>query len=254
MAYVYRCEDSLEGIFTAIYNIYQDRRNLPDTRISVQEEFMLFAEYVSVETDTQRALKVMRKIREQFGEKDYYALCMALGSYDVKKAQAVYKTIAYGLVEKPAKGHLFDHLTDDNVLTAFQLSNTVSRELQHLCGFVRFKELENGILFSDISPKNHVLVALMEHFSDRLPSENFAIFDVGRKLYGIHPAKGQWFLAGGEEMAAKLLEVRESVEEEGYAELFRYFCKRIAIRERRNTDLQRNLLPLYFREYMTEFR
>lgn len=253
MSYVYVCEDTLEGIFTAIYNIYRDKRNLPDTRVSIVEEYMLFAEYVPVETNTESAMKVMRTIQERFGQQDFYDICMALASYDTEKAQAVYKTIAYGLVAKPAKGHLFDHLSDDNILKAFKLSNTVSREVHHLYGFVRFRELENGILFADISPKNHVLVALMEHFADRLPSENFAIFDEERKLYGIHPARGQWFLASGEELAARLQDVPISDAEERYAELFRHFCKRIAIKERKNLDLQRNMLPLYFREYMTEF-
>lgn len=253
MSYVYQCEDSLEGILTAIYNIYRDRHNLPDTRICLAEEYFLFAEYVFVETDTESAMKVMRTVRERFGEQDLDAICMALASYDTEKAQAVYKTIAYGLEAGPAKGHLFDHLSDDNILKAFKLSNTVSREVHHLYGFVRFQELENGILFSDISPKNHVLAALMEHFADRLPSENFAIFDEGRKLYGIHPARGQWFLVGGEELAETMQDVPVSNAEEKYAELFRHFCERIAIKERKNLDLQRNMLPLYFRKYMTEF-
>lgn len=253
MAYIYRCEDSLEGIFTAIYNIYRDKRNFPDTGICIQEEYMLFAEYIPVETDFERASKVMRTCREKFGEKDFYGLCMALGSYDMEKAQAVYKTIAYGLTAKPAKGHLFDHLSDAHVLKAFKLSNTVCRESHHLLGFTRFRELENGILYADISPKNHVLVSLMEHFSDRMPSENFAIFDAGRKLYGIHPAGEQWFLAQGVELESKLGEVVISDKEERYAALFRHFCKRIAIKERHNFELQRNMLPLYFREYMTEF-
>lgn len=253
MSYVYVCEDALEGIFTAIYNIYRDKRNLPDTRICTEEEYVLFAEYVIVETNAESASKVMRTLQERFGEKNFYDICMALASYDSEKAQAVYKTIAYGLKAKPAMGHLFDHLADDYILKAFKLSNTVSREVHHLYGFTRFRELENSILFADISPKNHVMVWLMEHFSDRLPAENFAIFDVGRKLYGIHPAKGQWFLISGEEIAESLQDVPISEAEERYAELFRHFCKRIAIKERKNTDLQRNMLPLYFREYMTEF-
>ncbi len=253
MAYVYRCEDNLEGILTAIYNIYRDRRNLPDTRICTEEEYVLFAEYVTVETDSESAGKVMRTLREKFGEENFYDICMTLASYDADKAQAVYKTVAYGLQAKPAKGHLFDHLSDDNVLKAFKFSNTVSREIHHLYGFTRFRELESGILFADISPKNNVLVWLMEHFSDRLPSENFAIFDVGRKLYGIHPAKEQWFLVSGEDLEADMQEVPVSAAEERYAELFRHFCKRIAIKDRKNLELQRNMLPLYFREYMTEF-
>lgn len=253
MAYVYRCEDTLEGILTAIYNIYGDRHNFPDTRICIEDEYQLFSEYITVETNSESAGKVMKTLREKFGEQNFYDIYMALASYDSGKAQAVYKTIAYGLKNKPDKGHLFDHLSDDNVLKAFKLSNTVSREIHHLYGFTRFRELENSILFADISPKNHVLVWLMEHFSDRLPSENFAIFDVGRKLYGIHPAKGQWFLVSGEKLAESLQDVPVSEAEERYAELFRHFCKHIAIKDRQNLELQRNMLPLYFREYMTEF-
>lgn len=253
MAYVYRCEDSLEGIFTAIYNVYRDRHNLPDTRICLEEEYQLFAEYIMVETEAESAVKVMRTIREKFGEKDYYNLCMALMTPDMEKAQAVYKTIAYGLNAKPAKGHLFDHLTDNHILKAFKLATTASREANHWLEFLRFRELENGILYAVISPKCYVLTELMEHFSDRLPSENFAIFDEKRKVFGIHPCRQQWFLAAGEELEEYFQDVSFSAAEEKYAELFRHFCKTIAIKERRNTDLQRNMLPLYFREFMTEF-
>ena len=61
-------------------------------------------------------------------------------------------------------------------------------------------------------------------------------------------------LAGGEELAEGMQEVEETRGEELYAELFRHFCKRITIKERKNLELQRNMLPLYFREYMTEFQ
>lgn len=253
MSYVYQCEDSLEGIFTAIYNIYRDKHNFPDTRICLEEEYQLFAEYIMVETEAENAVKVMRTCQEHFGERDYYSLCMALMTPDMEKAQAVYKTIAYGLKAKPARGHLFDHLTDDYVLKAFKLSATASREAHHWIEFLRFRELENGILYAVISPKCHVMTEVMEHFSDRLPSENFAVFDEKRKLFGIHPYRQQWFLATGEELEERFQTIAFSVEEEKYAELFRHFCKAIAIKERKNTDLQRSLLPLYFREFMTDF-
>lgn len=253
MAFIYQCEDSLEGIFTAIYNIYENRHNLPDTCICLEEEYRLFAEYITVKTDAEKALKVMRTAKERFGEADFYDICLALVSPDSQKAQSVYKTIAYGLEAKPAKGHLFDHLTDDHVLRTFKLALSASRELSHLQGFVRFRELENGILYAVISPKNNIITGLMEHFSDRLPSENFAIFDEKRKIYGIHPYRQQWFLATGEELEARFRNVEVSAAEEKYAELFRHFCKTIAIGERKNLKLQRNMLPLRFREFMTEF-
>lgn len=254
MAYIYQCEDSPEGVFTAIYNIYEDRHNLPDTCICLEEEYRLFAEYISVETDCEKAVKVMRTVRERFGEEDFYDICMALSSPDMGKAQAVYKTIAYGLKERPARGHLFDHLSDDQILKASGLALAASRETCHLRGFTRFRELENGVLYAQIAPKNHIITALMDHFSDRFPSENFAIFDENRKVYGIHPCRQQWFLAMGKELEERFNNASVSPEEEKYAELFRYFCKTIAIRERKNIPLQRNMLPLRFREYMTEFK
>lgn len=253
MSYVYFCEDSLEGIFTAIYNIYLDKRNFRDTRICLEEENMLFSEYIPVETNVERAKKVIHTCRERFGEQDYYSLCMALATTDAEKAQAVYKTIAYGLNAKPKKGHLFDHLTDDFILKVFKLSATANREAHQWLEFLRFRELENGILYAVISPKNQILTNLMEHFCDRLPSENFAIFDEGRKLFGIHPCRQNWFLAKGSELEERFQKVDVSEAEEKYAELFRHFCRTIAIKERKNKDLQRNMLPLYFRDYMTEF-
>ncbi len=253
MAYVYQCEDSLEGIFTAIYNIYEDRHNLPDTRICMEEEYLLFSEYIFVNTDTTKAVKVMRTCQDKFGEADYYDLCMALMTTDKEKAQAVYKTIAYGLQAKPKKGHLFDHLAEENVLKAFRLAFAAKREAHHWVEFLRFRELQCGILYAVMTSKSNVMQELMEHFSDRLPSENFVIYDEKRKLFGIHPCRKQWFFATGEELEQCFSNISYSETEEQFGELFKHFCKTIAIPERKNVDLQRGMLPLYFREFMTEF-
>lgn len=91
----------------------------------------------------------------------------------------------------------------------------------------------------------------MPHFADRLPIENFVIYDEKRGIFGVHPAGKQWYLLSGEEVEEPRLNL--SKEEKQYQELFRHFCKTIAIKERRNLKLQRNMAPLRFREYMVEF-
>ena len=118
--------------------------------------------------------------------------------------------------------------------------------------FLRFQEMENGVLFSRIGPKSDVLAFLMPHFADRLPIENFLIYDEKRNLFGIHPANRQWYLLRGEE-ADTPLRLKYSEEELRYQELFRQFCKTITIKERKNEKLQKGMLPLRFREYMVEF-
>ena len=68
---VYRCEDSLEGIFTAIYNIYEDKCDHSDTGISLTGELFLFAEYIDVTTDITKAMKVVNTLKRRLGEEDY---------------------------------------------------------------------------------------------------------------------------------------------------------------------------------------
>lgn len=248
---VYRCDDSLESIFTAIYLSYEENRNEEDTCLALDDDPVLFAEDVQVQTDPARAVKVMRTLERRFGEDNYLTLCMALASTDPGKAQAVYRTVVKGLDTRCARGHLFDDLTDPYVMEAFSLARLSNREIGHLREFLRFQELDNGILYAGIGPKCNALTFLMPHFADRLPIENFVIHDCTRNLFGIHPARRQWYLYWGQE--GEKPELRFSEEEMQYRELFRHFCRTIAIKERENRVLQRNLLPLRFREYMIEF-
>lgn len=248
---VYRCDDSLESIFTAIYLSYEENRDAEDTYLALDDNPMLFAENVRVQPDCARAVKVMRTLERRFGEDDYLRVCTALASMDVEKAQAVYRTVVKGLDERCARGHLFDNLADTYVMQAFSLARKADREIRYMREFLRFQELENGMLYAKIGPKCNALTFLMPHFADRLPIENFVIYDSTRNIFGIHPARRQWYLFSGEDGSEP--ELSYSEEEMQYQELFRHFCRTISIKERENLQLQRNVLPLRFREYMIEF-
>ena len=92
----------------------------------------------------------------------------------------------------------------------------------------------------------------MPHFADRLPLENFIIYDDKRELYGVHPVGKDWYLVSGMERKPEE-ELRMSEKEEQFQDLFTMFCRTIAIEERRNLKLQQQMLPLRFQEYMVEF-
>ncbi len=249
---VYRCQDSLENIFTAIYRAYEENREPEDTVLMLSEEPVLFAEDIIVETIPQKSDKVIRTLKGRFGEQDYQSLCLALTAENEEKAQAVYRTVALGLRENCAKGHLFDRLSESWVQKSFALARRAGREVNHMMGFTRFEELEQGALYSRIGPENNILAFLMEHFSDRLPGENFVIYDDKRGLFGLHPAGKPWYLAQGE--PDSIFSPALSEKEKEYQELFRLFCRTITIKSRENKELQQNMLPLRFQEYMVEFR
>ena len=135
----------------------------------------------------------------------------------------------------------------------FELARFTANEAHYHVEFLRFKELENGILYAEIGPKNNILTFIMPHFADRLPLENFVIYDEIRNIYAMHPARGEWYLVYGEE-GIRQAEHHFSEGEKKYSELFYSFFHTIAIKERNNYGLQRNMLPLRYREYMTEFQ
>ena len=140
----------------------------------------------------------------------------------------------------------------------FALGRNANYEYLHMRGFLRFEELEGNVLYAEMGPKNNLMTFLMPHFADRLPMEHFLIYDEKRHLYGVHPAGRDWYLVQGEMPDMKELSgaARDKAHagEVDYQELFRYFCEKIGVEERRNPELQRNMLPLRFRGYMTEFQ
>ncbi len=247
------CEDSMEGIFSAVYDAYVLKCDPAHTSLQIGEidNYRLFAEYIQVLPDGQKAEKVARSLQKRFGETVYKDISYALASSREEKATAVYRTVAAGLAMKNGRA-VMQNLTDPSIRLVAQLKKRVWNEAHHLAGFLRFRELENGILFSKISPENNVLAFLADHFADRLPLVHFVIYDEKRRTFLIHPAGKAWFCVPGEALNEDAIEHCSGRERE-YQALFRNFCRKISIKERENEALQRQLLPLHFRAYMTEF-
>lgn len=251
------CEDSIDGILTAIYEAYQIKKNegieshdMIHIDTKQPHTLRLFTHYETITTDMVKSGKVSKTIKQELGQDTFYDLCLAMLSYEDGKADSVYHTIVTGL--RFHDKNVLQRLQQQAIHHAFSCARGSNNELLHLKGFLRFEELENGILYAKIAPKNNILPFLMPHFSDRLPSDNFVIFDENRRLFGLHPKQQQWYMMSGQDFDENRLVF--SKEEQVYQELFVHFCERIAIEARKNPKLQMSMLPLRFRPYMVEFR
>ncbi len=112
------------------------------------------------------------------------------------------------------------------------------------------------ILIARIGPKEKVLPRVMPHFADRFHGATFLIYDETHDMLGIHRPGIQWVLY--EQISSAFPEVRDlfsrkNETEREMEELWKVFFNATDIKERENTKLQRNLLPLWHRKYMTEF-
>lgn len=250
------CEDSLEGIFTAVYDAYALREGHTHLHIQVGEEenYRLFATYRYSQADFDKTDKVIRTLKERLGDHVYGAICRAAASDGRDKADAVYHTVVDGITG----GHgvrTMENLRNPYVARTFELARRTANEAHYEIEFLRFQELEQGVLYARIGPKNHVVPFLMPHFADRLAPEDFMIHDENRGVFGVHPAHQEWYLVSGvSQETEKLREViRYSDRERKYQDLFTLFHRTIAIRERTNRRLQQQMLPLRFQDYMVEF-
>ena len=250
------CEDSLEGIFTAIYDAYALREEHGHLHVQVGEEenYRLFAVYLHSQPDIDKTNKVIRTLKDRLGDHVYGAVCRAAASSARDKGDAVYHTVVDGITAGHGR-RTMENLCDPYVNRTFQLARYTANEVHRELEFIRFQELEQGILYSRIGPENYVMPFIMPHFADRLAPENFMIHDENRGVFGVHPAHKEWYLVSGiEEGTGEIQEkARYSDQEQKYQEMFTLFHKTIAIRERYNRRLQQQMLPLRFQEYMVEF-
>lgn len=253
------CEDSLEGIFTGIYEAYALREGHAHVHLQIGEEdnLRLFAVYLHILPDPVKTEKVVQTLRSRLGEHVYHTLCRAAASCYPDKGEAVYKTVVDALTAGSGR-RVMENLKNPYVARCFELARFTANEAHYEIEFIRFQELaaregeENTVLFSKIGPKNNVVPFVMPHFADRLSIENFMVYDENRKLFGVHPAREEWYLvAAGEEFALKSLDV--SQKEEKYQELFRTFHRTIGIKSRENKKLQRQMCAYRYQDYMMEF-
>lgn len=247
------CEDDLESIYTAIFDAFSLKLNPKTTHIQFDgmESMEFFTEYIYVERDIEKAERVAKGLVRKFGESVYEHLTYILCDSSKERADVFYHVIELGMSLKYPET-IFNNLGNPWVMRGFEMKRKAGRELLHMLGFLRFEELKNGILFAKIHPKADSLLFIARHFADRLPSENFVIYDIKRKKCVIHPYRNQWYLRTNVEIE-DFSSLEESDAQQYFALLFKEFCKTIAIPERKNENLQQNMLPLHFRDCMVEF-
>ncbi|MEY8391022.1 DNA metabolism protein [Lachnospiraceae bacterium] len=259
--YIFVCEDSIDGIFTGVYDAWASRYGHDNVALTITppENYALFHEYINVPTDFEKSAKVARTLRKRMGAETYEELCQAASAVEPSsgkknepdKAFSIYKTIVLAL-SLPDSSKVLNYLGEPYVNRVFQLSRSAGNEAHHLLGFLRFQELENGVLFAKIHPKNNVLPFLGEHFTDRLLQENFMIYDENRQLAALHPRGKGFFITDTKDLDPEMLR-RFSSKEQEYQKLWCRFFDSIAIEARVNPKLQNQNLPKRFQQDIIEF-
>ena len=249
---VFLCQDSTEGILSAVHMAYLSRYGHKYITIQLKDQWepSLFCHVTEVDADIEKAESVARAVMKKISPEAWQWVYKASMAGVPEKAQQIYRFLNLGF---SVGKRVCDYLSSEYVLPVYQLSRKVGRETDKLMGFVRFRELKSGILFSKISPKHQQLFFLGEHFADRLPEENWVIYDQGRRMACVHQARGPWAVAG--DMPLEEERIRHvSPAESDFVDLWKTFFNHIEIKERHNPHLQMNMMPKRFWKNMTEMQ
>lgn len=249
---IYICTDTFTGLCSALHDAWAENRDGEaeiELRGRTQQRF--FCQYKTVAETEQKSQRFQRMLKRHLGSAAYRDICHALLSDEDEKGTEVFRTVQAARTLADSR-KIMDHLGNPHVASVFAMSRSVLNEAHLYKEFIRFRELENGLLFSEITPKSQILVCIGDHFADRFPLENWMICDKTHGVFLIHRPGEKWVLVHGEKLntaAAGAL----SDDERNYARLWKEYFESAAVRERKNPTCQRNHLPNRFRDDMTEF-
>ena len=248
---ILQCEDSVEGILTAIYDAFVEKNKMSefqngDIVIAIGEysEGYLFARKIEVAMDLDKAQKTLQSIQRKISYFAYKRVLSALCHFDADRGNAVLGFLIKGF---PMGARVLEALADSYVMRVLELARKVDNEAHLFNGFVRFHDI-GKFLYSEIDPKCHVLPQILEHFEERYPNENYVIYDTKRCIALVHPAFCQSFFVYGDEWNINLAEHKDHFEE-----LWKAYFTHMEIKERHNPKCQQNLLPKWYRKNMIEF-
>lgn len=248
---IFVCRDSLEGILCGVYDAWMSRLGHANVALELENtgNIRMFSEYRhSVETE-EKAEKVILSIRQKAGKEAYETVFRVSLSREAEKADRIYRFLVYAL---NYGNQVMDMLQIPAVYEVFRMNRNVGNEAHLLIEFARFSQTRQKVLVCMVKPKNDVTMLMAPHFADRMPEEDWIIYDEQRKKGIVHKAGEGWMVVEVQTDQWKE-QLKEGGDQEKFEQLWKTFHDSIAIKERTNYVCQRGHLPLRFRPYMTEF-
>ncbi len=250
--YIYTCDDRFESMMTCIYDAWASRKGHSNIRLELEplEQTELFYEYIHVDADQEKTEKVIRSVKNKISFKAYSQIYRAAMSFEPDRLDTIYRFMILGFTRGSRVMEMF---TEAPVMRILELSRKVANEVHYFREFTRFTSVDQKVYVSHIEPKCNALAMVAEHFADRMPSEYWIMIDDNRKIAAVHPKDEAFYMTSLSEEELRRFKKLEKERDE-YTKLWQEFFQAIGIEARKNPRCQRNMLPLWYRKHMTEFR
>ena len=251
--YIFTCEDRFEDMLCCIYQAWKKALKVGHGCVRLErcgdEQPSLFDEYIHTEYREEEYIKVVRSIRSKISDEAYAYVYYACLSAEQDALDAVYRFLISGFREG---ADVVFMRTDPAVMRIKEIRRNVVHEARYFREFARFNSMNGKVYVCHIEPRSDVIYEVALHFADRMPSENWLIIDDNRNKAVVHPVDDEMYVRFLTREEMELLADTESVKDE-YTDMWKAFFDAIVIKQRYNTDCQRNLMPIWMRKHVTEF-
>lgn len=241
---VWLYDGSFEGFLTALHRTYT-LKTMPEKLTKDISALTLLDESETIATDSEIAETVSKKIATHFPRKIQERLFHIFLCDDMPFERDLLLYLRLGFKEVS----LLDDLSHPIVFSVEQYQKRVLSTVHKMYAFTRFEMIEDGMLYAKIAPPRNVLPLIGRHFVKRLRSERFIIHDIQRGWINVWDGTS---LQIHEVLRVDAPTLHE--EEQKYQNLWRTFFDTATIESRENYKVQRNFVPLLYREFMTEFQ
>lgn len=236
-------EDTFLNLLTLI--LYLTKNNIKPTNIkNTTYTPNLLDNIVALQLEENE--NAIKKIIEDMGAYAFRSIYYVFLSNIENKELILYYFILNGFKYKEK---VMYHRNLKCVAKTIKIAQYVLHESHKYKGFLRFKELENHILYAEIEPVNDVLILVSHHFKKRLKNEYWIIKDVKRGILCIYDKKNVYMVL---ESGFKLETTMLSREETKMENLWKTFYNTIGIKERKNDRCRMNFMPKKYWKYMIE--
>jgi len=236
-------DGTFEGFLSLVHEVYY-KKYVPHAITKKEPHANLLDEVVTIEYDEAKAVKVFRALQKEF-PKEAQKTIMHIFLCDTNPFELdLLEYIKLGFKNQKE----LQNINNPHVFTIINLQKELFRHYHKYSGFLRFEELEDGTLYAKIDSKFSLTYLLGAHFVKRFNNQNFIIHDVKRALaFAKYAEEAQVRSVADFELPSL------SDEEEKFKKLWQTFFKSVAIETRKNERLQKQLVPLVYRTYMSEF-
>jgi probable DNA metabolism protein len=242
MVYVY--DGSFEGILTAVFEAYV-RRERPALILPAQNlATNLLDRYEDIVTAQEKCDKIVQAIRTKISEDALHQVSQVYLADFNDPGTLIYNYLRLGF---RLGAEVDNHLHESCVFDVHAVSRKVSREVHRFEGLLRFVKTEWGIYYAKLEPDHNIAALLAPHFAARLSDQNWIIHDTKRGIAVLFNRQ-EWIITDNLPEALTNLADSEALVQD----IWRQYFQSIAIAERKNSKLQKNLMPTRYWKNLTE--